>query len=255
MNSHPRLPSIFRFPVTLAQASSPTGPSRAPAPRAPRSVLSALHVLACLLALSAGKAAAERKPVALGLLGGITSTSYYGNDVHDFDFEIWPTAGVSLAFHLPAFLGLETDVLYVGKSGSTRRDVPDTATGGTRKLVSTFKLNAVEIPLMIKVTAPTESEVQPIFFGGPSLAWFLSKKSFSEFIETSDGFVVPEEVKPIVDKKDIPDYEWSLCIGAGVEWGLGSFQIRGNIGQNSLDKTKTVDLRTFNLAVMAGFIF
>jgi hypothetical protein len=40
-----------------------------------------------------------------------------------------------------------------------------------------------------------------------------------------------------------------------VEWGLGSFQVRANLGQHSLDKTDTVDLRTFNLAVMAGFIF
>jgi hypothetical protein len=36
---------------------------------------------------------------------------------------------------------------------------------------------------------------------------------------------------------------------------LGSFQVRANFGQNSLDKSKAVDLRTFNLAVMAGFIF
>jgi hypothetical protein len=108
---------------------------------------------------------------------------------------------------------------------------------------------------MIKVTAPTESEVQPIFFGGPSLAWFLSKKAFSEYIETTDGFVVPEEATPIVAQEDLPDYEWSLCVGAGLEWGLGSFQVRANFGQNSLDKSKAVDLRTFNLAVMAGFIF
>jgi hypothetical protein len=227
-----------------------------PQPRSPhRFPRSVIPLLACLLAFSAGKAAAERKTVALGLLGGITSTSYYGNDVHDFDFEIWPTAGVALAFHLPAFLGVETDVLYVGKSGSTRRDVHDSSFTGTRKLVSTFKLHALEIPFMIKVTAPTESEVQPIFFGGPSLAWFLSKDAFSEFIENDNGFVVPEEVDPIVDPKNLPDYEWSLCVGAGLEWGLGSFQVRANIGQNSLDKSKQVDLRTFNLAVMAGFIF
>jgi hypothetical protein len=225
-------------------------------PQSPFRRSAAIPILACLLlAFSAGKAAAERKTVALGLLGGITSTTYYGGDVHDFDFEIWPTAGISLAFHLPAFLGVEADVLYVGKSGSTRRDVYDSLYNGNRKLVSTFKLHALEIPFMIKITAPTESEVQPIFFGGPSLAWFLSKKAFSEFIETSDGFVVPEEVTPIVAQENLPDYEWSLCVGAGLEWGLGSFQVRGNFGQKSLDRSGAVDLRTFNLAVMAGFIF
>lgn len=213
-----------------------------------------LRILA-LLAAAAGIASAERKPVSPGLVGGITSTSYYGKDIHDFDFGLWPTTGFTLAFHLPAFLGLEADLLYVGKSGSTRRDVYDALENRTRKLVSNFKLHALEIPFMIKITAPTESEVQPIFFGGPSLAWFFSRKSFSEFIDANDGMITPEEVEPIVPRRNLAEYEWSLCVGAGVEWGLGSFQLRANIGQNSLDKSGTVDMRTFNLAVMAGFIF
>lgn len=208
-----------------------------------------------LAALVAGSASAERKPVALGLVGGVTSTSYYGKDVRDFDFEIWPTTGFTLAFHLPAFLGVETDLLYVGKSGSTRRDVYDSTLGADRKLVSTFKLHALEIPFMLKVTAPTGSEVQPIFFGGPSFAWFFSRNSYSDFIDVAGGIVMPEEQKPIVLPENLTPYEWSLCVGAGVEWGLGSFQLRANFGQKSLDKTGAVDLRTVNLAVMAGFIF
>jgi hypothetical protein len=208
-----------------------------------------------LLALCAGSASAERKPVALGLVGGVTSTSYYGKDVPNFDFEIWPTAGFTLAFHLPAFLGLETDLLYVGKSGSTRRQVYDSSMGADRNLVSAFKLHALEIPFMIKVTAPTGNEVQPIFFGGPSFAWYFSRKSSSDYIDVAGGIVVPEQRQPIVLPENLAPYEWSLCVGGGVEWGLGSFQLRVNFGQQSLDKTEAVDIRTVNLAVMAGFIF
>jgi hypothetical protein len=40
-----------------------------------------------------------------------------------------------------------------------------------------------------------------------------------------------------------------------VEWGLGSFQMRCNIGKNSLDKSQSKDVKTVVLAVMAGFIF
>ena len=213
------------------------------------------NIVLLLLALGLGSACAERKPVAFGLVGGVTSTSYYGKDVRDFDFEIWPTAGFTLAFHLPAFLGVETDLLYVGKSGSTRRNVYDSTLGGDRKLVSTFKLHALEIPFMLKVTAPTGTEVEPIFFGGPSFAWFFSRKSYSDYIDVSDGIVVPQEEQPIVSPENLTPYEWSLCVGAGVEWGLGSFQMRVNFGQKSLDKTDAIDLRTANLAVMAGFIF
>jgi hypothetical protein len=209
-----------------------------------------------ILAFGIGSASAERKPVALGMVGGITSTSYYGDDVRNFDFDIWPTVGFTLAFHLPAFLGLETDLIYVGKSGSIRRDVYDPNLGHDRTLVSNFKLHALEIPFMLKVTAPTGTEVQPMFFGGPSLAWFFSRKSSSDYIDVQGGgIIVPEEEQPIVPQKNLAPYEWSLCVGAGVEWGLGSFQMRVNFGQKSLDKTNTVDVRTANLAVMAGFIF
>lgn len=214
------------------------------------------RLLLIFLAFGAGNAIAERKPVALGMVGGVTSTSYYGDDVRNFDFDIWPTVGFTLAFHLPAFLGLETDLIYVGKSGSIRRDVYDSSLGHDRTLVSNFKLHALEIPFMLKVTAPTGTEVQPMFFGGPSFAWFFSRKSSSDYIDVQGGgIIVPEEEQPIVLQKNLAPYEWSLCVGAGVEWGLGSFQMRFNLGQKSLDKTNTVDLRTANLAVMAGFIF
>ena len=104
-----------------------------------------LYRLSCLLALllllTASGARAERKTVALGLVGGITGASFWGDEVHSYDVEIWPTTGFTLAFHLPVFLG------------------------------------------------------------------------------------------------------------------LGSFQIRTNIGSETLDKTKKADVKTFTTAVMAGFIF
>jgi hypothetical protein len=205
---------------------------------------------ACLLALCLSDLHAERKPVALGLVGGVTAASFWGGDVKEFDTEIWPTTGFTLAFHLPVFLGLETDLLYLAKSGSLR-----TYEGGRTK-VNTLKMHVLEIPFLLKVTAPTESEVMPIFFGGPSVAYLFSKQSFSEYIDiASSGTVIPEETPPLIRTEDMQDFDWSLCLGAGVEWGLGSFQARCNFGKNSLDKSKQKDVKTVVIAVMAGFIF
>lgn len=224
-------------------------------PTTPRLLYRLSCLLALLLLLTASGARAERKTVALGLVGGITGASFWGDEVHSYDVEIWPTTGFTLAFHLPVFLGLETDLLYVSKSGAINHDVPDSVLG-TRNKVNTLKLHALEIPFMIKITAPTESEVQPIFFGGPSVAYYFSKKSFSEYIDIANGgTVIPEETPPLIEMKNLVDYEWSLCFGLGVEWGLGSFQIRTNIGSETLDKTKKADVKTFTTAVMAGFIF
>jgi hypothetical protein len=207
-------------------------------------------ILATFLAISISDIRAERKPVALGLVGGLTAASFWGEDVGEFDTELWPTTGFTLAFHLPVFLGLETDLLYVSKSGAIR-----TEENGRTK-VNTFKYHVLEIPFLLKITAPTESEVMPIFFGGPSMAYAISKKSYSEFIDIgSGGTVMPEGTPPMVKPENVSDIDWSLCLGAGVEWGLGSFQFRFNFGKESLDKSKEKDIKTVVLAVMAGFIF
>ena len=207
---------------------------------------------ACAIAVSllCTDVCAERKTVSLGLVGGMTAASFWGDKVKEFDTELWPTCGITLAFHLPVFLGIEGDLLYVSKGGAIR------STDDGRTKVNTIKYHTLEMPLMIKVTAPTESEVMPIFFGGPSLAYAFSKESFSEYIDiASGGTVMPEETPPLIEPGNVEDYDISLCLGAGVEWGLGSFQMRCNLGQNSLDKSGEVDVKTVTMAIMAGFIF
>jgi Outer membrane protein beta-barrel domain len=213
-------------------------------------------LITALLALFSVPALAERKPVALGLVGGITAASFWGGDVKELDTEIWPTTGFTLAFHLPAFLGVETDLLYLAKSGAIRTKEIDQATALKRTKVNTLKMHVLEIPFLIKITAPTGTEVMPIFFGGPSVAYLFSKKSYSEYIDIQDGgTVIPEETPPLIKTGDMVDLDWSLCLGGGVEWGLGSFQVRCNFGKDSLDKTGKKDVKTVVLAVMAGFIF
>ena len=203
-----------------------------------------------LLLLVASSAMAERKPVALGLLGGVGMASLWGKDVEELDLRIWPVTGFSLAFHLPVFLGFESDLIYSSK-GSGFSGEED----GKLK-VTNVTAHCLDVPFMIKVTAPTGGEVNPIFFGGPAFSYFVSKKVTTEWITFgSGGTVSAEPATPLVRREDVPDYEWNLTIGGGVEWGLGTFQIRANLAQHSLDKTKTHDVRTLLVAVMAGFIF
>lgn len=215
------------------------------------------RILPTLLAILLPAAAfAERKPVAMGLLGGVGAASLWGSDVKELDLRIWPSLGFSLGFNLPAFLGLETDLLYSSKGSgfSEREDFPGFPNGRTK--VTTVTAHCLDIPLLLKVTPPTGSEVVPIFFGGPAFSYFVSKKVSTEWVDFgAGGTVSAEPATPMILKKDVPDYEWNLTLGAGVEWGLGTFQMRLNLAQSSLDKTDTHDVRTFLVSVLAGFIF
>lgn len=203
-----------------------------------------------LSAFLAATAFAERKPVALGLMGGVGGASLWGDDVDELDIRIWPVTGFSLAFHLPVFLGFETDLMYSSKgSGFAGKE-------GDRLKVTNVTAHCLDIPFMIKVTAPTGNEVMPIFFGGPAFSYFLSKQVTTEWLSFgSGGTVSSEPATPMVRKEDIPDYEWNLTIGGGLEWGLGTFQMRLSLAQNSLDQTQAKDVRTFLVSVLAGFIF
>ena len=203
----------------------------------------------CILLL-AGLARGERKTIALGLLGGVSGSSFWGKDVDAFDAAVWPTTGFSLALHLPVFIGLETDLLYTSKGASF-----SSKENGKIK-VNTIKAHCLEIPLMIKITAPTGNEVQPIFFGGPSIARIVKKDSYTEYITVGQGgTITPEDAIPLIEAGNLVDYDFSLAVGGGLEWGLGTFQMRFNLGEQSLDKTEAKDVRTFTLAIMAGFVF
>ena len=107
----------------------PSGRSvgRVPAPGKVRMLLPLRSLLIPLVL--AGTVLAERKPVALGLLGGVGGASLWGKDVEELDIRIWPVTGFSLGLNLPSFLGLETDLIYSSKGSGfsgreTFRDFP-----------------------------------------------------------------------------------------------------------------------------------
>jgi Outer membrane protein beta-barrel domain len=194
---------------------------------------------------------AERKPVAFGMLGGITGTTLWGDDIHAPDARIWLTTGLSLAFHLPAFLGVEADLLYVGKDAAYKEK-----TASNEDQVNKITSHALAIPVLLKITAPTESEVQPVFYLGWSFDRWLTKDFTSEIIATGPGGIIaPEALPPEIAKSDLPGWEQALIVGGGVEWGLGTFQLRFSLGQNTIDGTERLDIKTLVTTVMAGFLF
>ncbi len=196
---------------------------------------------------------AERKPVAVGLLGGMNAATLWGKDVHDVDVRLWPVAGFSLGFNFPQFLGLETDLLYASRGSVFKSSElgPDTTH------VHTFKVQTVTFPILFKITAPIAGEAKPIFFGGPSVAYFFSRSSSSEitYSDVGTGLIQTDPVTPDIPPENLQNFDVLLTLGGGLEWGLGSLQVRINLGQRSLDARNQKDIKTFTFEAMAGFIF
>ncbi len=193
---------------------------------------------------------AERKPVALGLMGGLNTSTLWGDNSNAFDEQsVWPIAAFSLAVNLPELLGIEMDLMYASR-GSSFSSPADTG-----NYINTVKIHTLTVPLLLKITAPIGTEAQPIFFGGPAIAYFASKGFASEKIYMMNGTVESKTVIPLISPENMRDYEILLVLGAGVEWWSGTVQCRINLAQGSLDTTKKMDIKTLTIDLLAGFVF
>ncbi len=211
-----------------------------------------LFLALSVLWLLPAQASAERKLFAFGLLGGMSGSAFWGSDVEAFDVHLWPTGGVSATFNLPVMLAFELEALYSYKGGVLKRKNPDR----NNDLKLTFLQNHyIEVPFLVKLSAPTGMEAIPIFFIGPSYSWKIAGTPAGEFPTTEGGVYMGEPAEPDISAANLRDDDLSLVIGGGLEWGLGTLHMRANLGQQSLDRTGALDVRTVGLSIMAGFIF
>lgn len=192
---------------------------------------------------------AERKAVSPGMVLGLAGSSYWGEDVKTFQTEIRPTAGLTLAFHLPALLGLEVDLLYASKGGRLKNQ-------DSLLRVQAITAHSLEIPLLLKVTAPTVGEVHPVFVAGASYGYLFRRRTGADRLETSpSGTLVSTPTEPQIPLEALTDRDISLVLGGGLEWGLGTLQLRFNLGRESLDTRGEQDVKTLLISALAGFLF
>ncbi len=200
---------------------------------------------------------AERKWFSPGLYGGLSLNNYYGKDLYEYDFSIRPTAGLRLAFHLPQILGIEADAMYLYKGASLKRSYGKNS-GGVKDSVraTVIKAHYVEIPLMLKLSVPTDGEVHPIIMLGPSWGIKVASSSGADIVQIDNsGLITPIKVDPIIENKDIDPVDFGYVVAAGVEWGLGNLQLRLNWGKNSIDKSGNTIAKTMAISTLAGFTF
>jgi len=73
------------------------------------------------------------------------------------------------------------------------------------------KLTYLEIPVLAKVTIPTQGSIAPNLFVGPALAILLSAKYYEEWDSESEEYDI---------KDDMKSTDFGLVLGAGVEIGM-----------------------------------
>lgn len=163
--------------------------------------------LCCLLAAlcyTADEARAQTSPISVGLKGGIAITTVGGNDASLEAAKFFPldnfqglgvpdivadpqsktqfSGGVYVSYTFSSLLSAQAEVLYTGKGVSYDKDFA-MSFGLFGSANGNFKADVawtyIEVPLLLKVTAPIEG-IRPYGFIGPSFSILVDNSTTVE---------------------------------------------------------------------------
>jgi hypothetical protein len=178
----------------------------------------------------------------------------HGDDVEDFTdllggaqkSRIGFCAGGFITFNITGMFAIQPEVLYTMKGSRYEEEI----LGETFKLW--IKLDYLEIPVLVKIMAPSPGGVNPYLFAGPVFALKLSSKMKAEYAGES-----AEE-----DIEDLKGTDFGLVIGAGVDFGFGAsgmgkmtLDVRYSLGLSTISDFEGDDVKNGVFSLMVGFSF
>lgn len=176
---------------------------------------------------------------------GANFANLYGENVkeaeeelgEDFKSKLGICVGGFITFNISEMFAIQPEVLYSMKGSKAE----GTLFGETFKVK--FNLSYLEIPVLVKLRITTRGNVKPNIFAGPSLAIKLSGKTKTEYAGESE-----ED-----DLEDIKDTDIGLIIGAGVDFGKLTVDLRYNLGLTKLSEED--DVKNKAISLMIGYSF
>jgi hypothetical protein len=199
-----------------------------------------VSMIAAMVLFAASPLFAQGKMM-FGVKGGLNLANLTGSDVENTSIKPGAAVGAFMCYKFTDIFAVQPEVLFIMKGA--KEDSADVSIK--------WKANYIEIPLLLKVSMPTEGKIKPSLYVGPGIGILLSSK-------VSDG----EEV-------DLKDYtkssNISLIAGAAVayqlEKGAVSLEARYDVGlqtiaKNGPDDTGTEpDIKTSDISIMVGYAF
>ena len=178
-----------------------------------------IATLALLLGLALPMTSQAQSPIDLGVRGGVTQATFYGDDVASNDFRPGFTGGVFLNYQVNDVFSVQPEVLYSRRgaknhfSETTSPDLEDVR----------VRQDVIEIPVLLKLSAPT-APVTPRLYVGPAL-----------------GFVTNSEVDGVDADDSFTDVDFSGVVGGEIAYALNKGPLseiavdgRYNLGFTSL---------------------
>lgn len=187
---------------------------------------------------------ANDRATTIGVLGGLNLATLGGADADGFESKPGILLGGYASFGITKNFAIETGALY------SQRGAKFSDQGVTLK----FKLDYVEVPLLLSARFPGEGGVTPFFSGGPAFAF----KASCGFSVTGSGTSVGTGCRAVEDELEIgiKSADAGLVGAAGVDVKSLRIALRYFLGLSTIDNvapTYSIKNQVFSLVVGYGF--
>ena len=200
-------------------------------------------VIAFVLAFMLIATSASAVDMMLGLKGGVNIAGVYGDDTNEGkETRLGFIGGASLDFKVHEMFSVQPELLFANR-GWKRSDGDDEAV---------WKLDYLEIPVLIKFHIPANEVADPYIYLGPAVGINLT----GTFEVTEDGETDSRDIKDNMASAD-----FSIVGGAGVDIMVGEkgaviIDVRVDTSLTTIDGTDDPDdIKSYTIAAMLGYGF
>jgi len=195
-------------------------------------------LLTAAMMLFAVSAYAGDGKIMLGIKAGLDMANLTGDDVSDTSIKMGAVGGAFMCYKVTDLIAIQPELLFAMKG----------AKGDTSGVDVQWKINYIEIPVLLKVLLPTEGKIKPALYAGPAIGILISSKFEDE------------------DWKDFTkSTNFSLVAGAAVAYQLEKGAVFGearyDVGLATIGKTEDdvsgeePSIKTSDIMVMVGYAF
>ncbi len=163
--------------------------------------------------------------------------------------------GAFLEFSINDKFAIQPELLYTMKGVKGEFEGEDPDSGETVKVKGTIKLSYLEIPVLVRLSIPTEGKIKPSFLIGPALAFEISAEQEGE----AKGETIDESGSEDTDVKGV---DFGLVFGAGVAYELEKgklmFDARYTLGLTSvpdIEGAGDINAKNSVISITVGYCF
>ena len=185
-----------------------------------------------LLAVALGATSAAAAPVHWGPRLGVNASAFTGGitDLFQPDYRFFPNLGLAVHVDLAPNLAFRTEAAYSVKGGGAESEITDTEGNVIGTVKDTWRLEYVEVPLLVRARMPLAAGPSPYLEVGPSIAFAIG----GQFESEGSGF--PTQAL----RGEMEDVDFGFGGGFGLELPAGparaALEIRYTRGFSSARK-------------------